>query len=248
MTNKIQFAMLPAAVLLTSSIASAEMTLTQYDVDQMKYKVEMASKFFQATWRDVFAQAGKSYPAPRMVAFQTQVQSGCGVLKSGNAMYCRIDNTVYYDVVFLTAEMKATAAARGTDGDYAPIVILAHEMGHGVAHILDARFALTYSKERLADCLAGVVTWYAKRAGNLETGDLEEGLYELARGGDEPNVSLLHPRAHGPAKARQEAFLLGYNSGIGACNAEIGKALAVNAPASKANDRPFSFPGSGFGR
>jgi predicted metalloprotease len=42
-----------------------------------------------------------------MVAFQSQVQSACGLLKSGNAMYCRADNTVYYDVVFLTAEMKA---------------------------------------------------------------------------------------------------------------------------------------------
>jgi len=250
MTNKIKFAMLPAAVLLASSVASAEMTvtLTQYDVNQMKHKVDLAAKFFQATWRDVFAQAGKNYPAPRLVAFQTQVQSGCGLLKGGNAMYCRIDNTVYYDVVFLTAEMKATAAARGTDGDYAPIVILAHEMGHGIAHILDARFVLTYSKERLADCLAGVVTWYAKRAGNLETGDIEEGLYELARGGDEPNVSILHPRAHGPAKARQEAFLLGYNSGISACNAEIGKALAVNAPATKPWERSYTFPGSNAGR
>jgi len=209
MKTKIQFAMIPAAMLLASSVAQAEMTLTQNDVNQMKYKVDMAAKFFQATWRDVFSQAGKSFPTPRMVAFQNQVESGCGTMKSGNASYCRADNTIYYDVVFLTAEMKATAAARGTDGDYAPIVILAHEMGHGVAHLLDTRFALRYSHERLADCLAGVVTWYAKRAGNLETGDLEEGLYELSRGGDDPDTSILNPRAHGPAKARQEAFLLG---------------------------------------
>jgi predicted metalloprotease len=170
-----------------------------------------------------------------MVAFVNQVQTGCGTMKGGNAMYCRVDNKIYYDVVFLTEEMKATAAARGTDGDYAPIVILAHEMGHGVAHILDARFALTYSSERLADCLAGVVTWYARRAGNLETGDLEEGLFELSRGGDGPNTSILSDHAHGPAQARQAAFMLGYNSGISACDSGVGGKLAkaTQAPATR---------------
>jgi hypothetical protein len=62
MTNKIKFAMLPAAVVITSSVASAEIRLTQNDVDQMKHKVDLAAKFFQSTWRDVFSQAGKSYP------------------------------------------------------------------------------------------------------------------------------------------------------------------------------------------
>jgi hypothetical protein len=33
--------------------------------------------------------------------------------------------------VFLAAEMKSIGAALHTDGDYAPIVIIAHEWGHG---------------------------------------------------------------------------------------------------------------------
>src|SRR5258706_8390543 len=60
MKTKIQFAMIPAAMLLASSVAQAEMTLTQNDVNQMKYKVDMAAKFFQATWRDAFSHSGKS--------------------------------------------------------------------------------------------------------------------------------------------------------------------------------------------
>jgi predicted metalloprotease len=247
MTNKIKFTMLPAAVLLASTVASAEIRLTQADFNEMTRKVDMAAKFFQSTWRDIFAQAGKSYPAPRMVPFVDSVQTGCGLVKRG-AGYCPPDNTIYYKASFLTGEMKATAAALGTDGDYAPIVILAHEMGHGVAHVLNAKFAITYDGEKLADCLAGVVTWYAKRAGNLEAGDLEEGLYELARGGDEPKTSIFDREAHGPARLRQLNFKLGYDSGISACHSEIGKVLAVNAPASKSNSRPFSFPGSKFGR
>jgi len=107
MHTTIKFSMFPAAVLALSTVCHAEMPITQNDVNQMRYKVDMAAKFFQATWRDVFSQAGKSFPTPRMVAFQNQVESGCGTMKSGNASYCRADNTIYYDVVFLTAETQS---------------------------------------------------------------------------------------------------------------------------------------------
>jgi predicted metalloprotease len=246
MKNKLHFVTFSAALLVASLASGAELQLTRTDVNQMKYKVNMASRFFETTWQKAFAAAGRSYPAPGLIAYESPIQTGCGPAKMGNAFYCRPDHKIYYDAIFLTAMMKQASMALGTDGDYAPIVILAHEMGHAVAYIMGTDFALSYPREALADCLAGVVTNEAQKSGNLEKGDLEEGLWALNDGGDGPNTSIISERAHGKGPDRQKAFLIGYRNGLSACDDGIAKKLAAVRPTtSQPASRTFppSLPG-----
>src|SRR5215470_221020 len=119
-----------AAVLMISSAALAADTvrITYADVDEMTYKVNMATRFFETTWREAFGRAGYNYPAPRLVGYLGSAMSACGKLGENNAHYCTADNTIYYDKAFLTAQMVIASRELGTDGDFAPILILAHEM------------------------------------------------------------------------------------------------------------------------
>jgi len=232
--NKTTFLTIPAAALMfsgaflmSSGVARAADTIriTYADVDEMTYKVNMATRFFESTWRQVFRRAGYNYPAPRLVGYYKSVTSACGELGEDNAHYCTGDNTIYYDKAFLTGQMVIAAKALGTDGDYAPIVILAHEMGHGVATMFKINSALTVLKENLADCLAGVVTREGQKAGNLERGDLEEGLFALTMGGDGAETSIWSQHAHGSGELRRKMFLTGYNEGIAACDTGLGRNL-----------------------
>jgi predicted metalloprotease len=217
-----------AAVIAAGAAAySAErIYVTQDDVEAMTTKVSAATRFFETTWRDAFAAAGYDYPAPRFVAYRTAARSGCGIIAGRNAQFCTADNTVYYNTTFLAGIMKGVSQELGTDGDYAPIVILAHEMGHGVAILFRSRARYGVVRESVADCLAGAVTRRAEQAGNLEKGDLEEGMMALALGGDPDGTPVYADQAHGSSDTRQESFLTGYRRGIPACDSRIGRGLS----------------------
>lgn len=217
-----------AAVLTAGAAAySADrIYVTQDDVEVMTSKVSAATRFFETTWRETFAGAGYDYPAPRFVAYRSAVRSGCGILAGRNAQFCTADNTVYYNTTFLAGIMKGVGRELGTDGDYAPIVILAHEMGHGVAIMFRSRARYGVFRESVADCLAGAVTRSAEQAGNLEKGDLQEGLMALALGGDPDGTPVYADEAHGSSDTRQESFLTGYQRGLAACDGRIGRGLS----------------------
>ncbi len=220
MLNRAKIVMFPAVIAVMAGAASygQGLEITQDDAKAMTYKVNMASKFFEATWRDIFARGGYRYPAPKMVGYVDTAKSGCGELKANNAHYCAADNTVYYDIVFLTKMMKYTGNQLHSDGDYAPIVVLAHEMGHAAANMLNVNPTYTNNRENLADCLAGVVTAYAAAAKNLEPGDFEEGEFALKLGGDGPNTPFNSDHAHGPAAERVLMFERGFRGGLPACS------------------------------
>jgi hypothetical protein len=222
--------MIPAVIGVIASAASygQAVEITKADVNAMTYKVNMASSFFEATWRDIFARAGYKYPAPKLVGYVDSTKSGCGELKANNAHYCGADNTIYYDTLFLTRMMKYTGNQLHSDGDYAPIVVLAHEMGHGVAYVLGVNPSYANNRENLADCLAGVVTGYAAAAKNLEAGDFEEGELALKLGGDGPNTPFNSDHAHGPAEERVLMFERGFRGGLPACSETMATKLSAN--------------------
>ena len=116
MRNGAKVGMIPAVIGVIASAASygQAVEITKADVNAMTYKVNMASSFFEATWRDIFARAGYKYPAPKLVGYVDSTKSGCGELKANNAHYCGADNTIYYDTLFLTRMMKATPAISST--------------------------------------------------------------------------------------------------------------------------------------
>jgi len=230
MKNRFKIAVVLAAGLVSASAHGEGVVITQSDVAAMADKVSAASNFVAATWTTIFGQAGQPYSAPRLVPFVHSVQTGCGVLPPDNAHYCGTDNAVYYDIEFFAKLGKYTGRELRTGGSYAPITVLWHEIGHGVAETLGINPAFARNQENLADCLAGVVMRQAAASGNLEsTGveeGLEEGMFALKLGGDRPTTPLDSPRAHGSAEERQAMFHRGYESGLPGCSESIATKLS----------------------
>lgn len=228
MHKKLQFAIRAALVVISATAAHGEdVVVTQSDVSAMSDKVSAAASFVDATWAGIFSQAGQSFSAPRLVPFIHSVDTACGVLPSDNAHYCGTDNTVYYDVEFFAKLGKFTGRELRTDGSYAPITVLWHEIGHGVAERLGINPAFSRNQENLADCLAGVVMRQAAASGSFEESEVQEGLFALSLGGDRPTTPLDSPRAHGSAEERQAMFIRGYRTGLPGCSESIATKLSA---------------------
>lgn len=209
-------------------------------------KFDRAVDVFVSVWRQTFTSFGKTFPAPKLVAFKgTLTGTGCGTITPDNAYYCPPDNTIYYDVEFLAAQSRDVGQMTGTDGDYAPIAAVAHELGHAVsAHLqrsANLRQRLSYRvnghrEEMLADCLSGAVTRGAAAAGLLDRTDLGEGLMLMRMIGTpfqpfptNPGVKnwlQRHAESHPAPEDRQRMFQRGYDRGAAGCG-EVANLLSA---------------------
>src|SRR5437763_861198 len=105
------------------------------DVAAVNWKITSMRGYFASVWQDFFMNdQPRLYVTPKIVSYSNRVNSACGDLGKDNAFFCPKDNTIYYDQEFLVKRMKAVAAAVQSDGDYAPVVILAHEWGHAAGY------------------------------------------------------------------------------------------------------------------
>jgi predicted metalloprotease len=191
--------------------------VTQADLSAMRAKNDMAISYLRGAWREIFAGNLQAYLPPIFQPFTVSAgTSACPVIQD-NAEYCSADHTIYYDEVFLASVMKSAARNLGTDGDFAPIVILAHEFGHAVAIEKGYRQRVSLLAENAADCMAGVIAARAQRDGHIDRGDLEEARFALSSAADPPNRSILtqlhDPAAHGDWVQRIGAFTSGLRSG-----------------------------------
>lgn len=183
------------------------------------------------TWNAVFASMGRSYQPPKLILYEGQVQSACGLSSSASGpFYCPGDYKVYIDLSFL-AELRRM----GASGDFAFAYVIAHEVGHHVQNLVgvadqvrqeQARSskpqanALSVRMELQADCLAGVwINHTENRSGILEEGDIQEGLEAAAAVGDDRIMKQAGraPRreafTHGSSKERMQWFTEGMRSG-----------------------------------
>ena len=180
-----------------------------------------------ATWRLVFAQAGKTYQPPTLVMFSGSTQSACGFAQAAmGPFYCPND--------------QKTSAARQTC-QFSQAYVIAHEIGHHVQNQLglltkvqeaqrgmekaDAN-ALQVRVELQADCLAGV---WANRAQAkwqfIEPGDVESALQTASAIGDDrlqrQTQGYVVPDAftHGTSAQRTRWFMTGLKSGaVASCD------------------------------
>lgn len=188
-------------------------------------------------WKEIFSQAGKNYPFPKLVLFRGSTPTACGKGKSAmGPFYCPADKKIYIDLGFyddLRARYKAP-------GDFAQAYVIAHEVGHHVQNMLgtmrkvrqlqDGKSeaeanALSVKLELQADCYAGIWAHHADKARKvLEQGDVEEALSAASAIGDD----TLQRRAggevvpesftHGSSAERVGWFKKGINSGdLSAC-------------------------------
>lgn len=190
--------------------------------DSLEELVALAQQDIDAFWRQTFTDYGWEYRPPRY--FQayngrtaTSTETGCGTAIPNNALYCPNSHGIFYDVDFLYTYLLDY-------GDYVPVLIIAHEWGHAMQHVLmghEHHERASIAKELEADCLAGAYTRHAEQVSQLlEEGDIEEGAANLFDSGD--NLPWFDPRAHGSPQQRVSAFANGLEQGIGACLAVEG--------------------------
>ena len=181
----------------------------------------------------LFQKANRRYQPPTLVLFTDVAQSACGTNSAAvGPFYCPPDQKVYIDLAFY----RELEQRFGAPGDFAQAYVIAHEVGHHVQNILgifeasrqqrarglDAN-AISVRQELQADCFAGVWGHYAQ--GQLDPGDVEEGLNAAAAIGDDRiqrrTQGQVTPETwtHGSSAQRVRWFRTGLQSGdLNACD------------------------------
>ena len=185
-------------------------------------------------WGQLFAASNARYTEPKLVAYTSGTQTGCGV---GQAVmgpfYCPNDQSIYIDPTFFNELARRFQAP----GDFAQAYVIAHEVGHHVQNLegtLDksqtaqARVsksegnAIQVGVELQADCYAGVWAATAKDPQGrplLEPGDVEEGMRAAEAIGDDTLQKQTQGRVvpesftHGSSAQRMEALRRGLSTG-----------------------------------
>jgi predicted metalloprotease len=184
----------------------------------------------QVLWRTRFARQGTEYRDAKLVLFRGNVSSGCGSASAAmGPFYCPTDERIYLDLGFY----DELARRYGAPGDFAQVYVLAHEVGHHVQNMLGTNQAvrraqgespgqanaLSVAMELQADCYAGVWAHGVAQRGDLEAGDLEEGLSAASAVGDDrmqqQSRSEVNPESftHGSSAQRMRWFRAGFDSG-----------------------------------
>lgn len=220
----------PAGAARVTAVAPEVPEITARDIAASNEEVRGAFAALVAMWSDAFAQVGTRFAVPRLVRYRGgPLETTCGLVPAWNASYCPVNNTIYYDDVFVAAQAKLAARELGTDGDMAAVGIIAHEVGHAVAIQLGYASQFAYDNESVADCLAGAFTLQSSFDGSLEEGDIDEAFFGLAAAAD-PTPRLTGNRrvdrrimarqaltGHGTRAQRLANFRRGLNGGAGAC-------------------------------
>jgi uncharacterized protein len=210
----------------SGSTESAEQVCAESSVVAFSCRV-LAST--EDRWGEIFSQAGSRYEPARMVVYDRNTNTACGLGQSAmGPFYCPSDRRIYIDPQFF----RELAERHAAPGDFAQAYVIAHEVGHHVQTITgtadrirsaQARGgeregnALQVRMELQADCYAGM--WAARSRERMESGDLEEGMTAAAAIGDDTlqraGQGHVVPESftHGTAAQRQEALMRGFQSG-----------------------------------
>ena len=199
--------------------------------DQMRDFVATVLADTEDTWHELFRGMDREYREPRLVLFNSAVQSACGIAGSATGpFYCPQDQKVYLDLDFFRALRDRFRAP----GDFAQAYVIAHEVGHHVQKLLGISDIVMAERRRggvdgnaasvrlelQADCLAGVWGYHADRTRHiLEAGDVEEALGAAAAIGDDRLQRQAGGRVapetftHGTSEQRVRWFTRGIESG-----------------------------------
>ncbi|MFT5196863.1 MAG: putative metalloprotease [Cellvibrionaceae bacterium] len=158
-------------------------------------------------WQTQFDDSNLTYyPPTKVVSYQNHSNPSL----NNNAFYTSGGHYIAYDIDLMSNSLHR-------HGDFAPVAIMAHEWGHLVQANLGIREEFSIYQELQADCLAGSYATYLQDRGNLEEGDLEEGLRQMFSIGDSARTPWFHENAHGTGEQRYEAFLLGFENDVDTC-------------------------------
>jgi len=205
---------------------------TGQPTDELAQFVSVVLGDTEDTWTEIFASKGSQYRLPKLVLFDGQVQSACGVAgASVGPFYCSADERLYIDLDFYR-ELRDKFEA---PGDFAQAYVIAHEVGHHVQKLVgtseevhaqqqrgseEQANALSVRLELQADCYAGVWANHADRSRHiLEQGDVDEALGAASAVGDDTLQKRTRGQVvpesftHGSAEQRARWFKQGLQSG-----------------------------------
>lgn len=198
--------------------------------DRMASFVSTVLADTEDVWKQQFSQMGGSYRDPKLVLFRGATPTACGTGQTAmGPFYCPGDQKVYIDLAFY----EELSRNYGAPGDFAQVYVLAHEIGHHVQSVLGTEAqlrraqradpgsenALSVRMELQADCYAGVWANTVAQRGDLERGDMEEGLGAAAAVGDDRLQRQagreVRPESftHGSSAERMRWFKAGFDSG-----------------------------------
>jgi predicted metalloprotease len=181
-------------------------------------------------WADTFQRSGQQYDRAVLVLFTGSTVSGCGAASAETGpFYCPADQKVYLDTDFFQ-ELRDRF---GAPGDFAQAYVIAHEIGHHVQKLTGIegqvrqlqqqdpgrQNELSVKLELQADCLAGIWAQSVYEQGDLDPGDIEEGLGAAQAVGDDRIQAsagvTVNPETwtHGSAAQRSQWFNTGFQSG-----------------------------------
>ena len=170
----------------------------------------------QITWTEIFADEGLTYETTQLVLFTDAVDTACGQASSAvGPFYCPADRLAYIDLAFY----DELANRFGAPGEFAQAYVIAHEVGHHVQNLLGVRGSgdndQSVRVELQADCYAGVWAHDVFEEGDLEDGDIEEGIGAASAVGDDRLNPGSSPETwtHGSAEQRVRWFRVGFDGG-----------------------------------
>jgi predicted metalloprotease len=217
---------------------------TESQSDQTSEFVSAVLGSTEVQWREIFAQAGKTYEAPTLVMFSGATRSACGFAQSAmGPFYCPNDQKVYLDAAFFQdLERRFRGCDVGSKScQFSQAYVITHEIGHHVQNLLgilpqvqEAQRSmdkveanqLQVRVELQADCLAGVWAHHAEEKWRfIEPGDVEAAMQTASAIGDDRlqrrSQGYVVPDAftHGSSEQRTRWFMAGLRSGqVSSCD------------------------------
>ena len=217
---------------------------TESASDQMSEFVSAVLGSTEAQWKEIFAQAGRTYEGPTLVMFSGATRSACGFAQSAmGPFYCPNDQKVYLDTAFFQdLERRFRGCDVGSKScQFSQAYVITHEIGHHVQNLLgilpqvqEAQRSmdsvesnqLQVRVELQADCLAGVWAHHAEEKWRfIEPGDVEAAMQTASAIGDDRlqrrSQGYVVPDAftHGSSEQRTRWFMTGLRSGqVSSCD------------------------------
>jgi len=196
------------------------------------------------TWKDIFAQNGRTYDPPKLRLFAGSEPTPCAFARSAmGPFYCPRDERVYLDTSFFNdLQNKFGGCSSSNACRFSEAYVIAHEVGHHVQdelgilpRVMQAQQAsaskaeanrLQVRVELQADCLAGVWANRAQQKHNfLDPGDIDQALQTASAIGDDrlqkQAQGYVVPDAftHGTSEQRKRWFSNGFKQGkVSACD------------------------------
>jgi predicted metalloprotease len=217
---------------------------TEARSDQMSEFVSAVLGSTEVQWKEIFAQAGRTYEAPTLVMFSGATHSACGFAQSAmGPFYCPNDQKVYLDTAFFQdLERRFRGCDVGSKScQFSQAYVITHEIGHHVQNLLGILPQVQQAQRGLdkveadqlqvrvelqADCLAGVWAHHAEEKWRfIELGDVEAAMQTASAIGDDRlqrrSQGYVVPDAftHGSSEQRTRWFMSGLRSGqVSSCD------------------------------